>query len=153
MFEVIRRLMVNGNDMPDHPNVYYPVSNEEISGSESRLGYRLPEQLTTFHREIGYAFFTSASSSKAGEVNYINRFLAPSQIVSLLLNHDEESRPSEGFKEGEIPFFEVGDQLYLVLRPSRTHLHHVAWPYGKIICNDLVEFTNRLAENPRFYLE
>jgi hypothetical protein len=29
MFEVIRRLMVNGNEVPDYPNVYYPVSDEE----------------------------------------------------------------------------------------------------------------------------
>jgi antitoxin YxxD len=152
MFEAIRRLMVNGNEIPDYPNVYYPVSEEEISKSETRLGYQLPEQLKTFHREIGYAFFTSASPQTfAGIFNHINRFLAPSQIADLLLNDDEETRPSEGFNHGEIPFFEVGDQLYLVLCPISSQSAHVCWPYGHKISDSLLEFTERLASNPRFY--
>jgi len=152
MFERIRSLMVSGSEVPHHPNVYYPVSDEEIYASETRLGFQLPEQLKTFHQEIGYGFFTSASPQTfEGNFNYINRFLAPAQIADLLLNHDEESSPSEGFNEGEIPFFEVSDQLYLVLRSSLTNLNQVAWPYGAVVCNTLIEFTKRLADNPTFY--
>jgi len=35
MFEVIRSLMVNGNDVPDYPNVYYPVSEEDCTFLQS----------------------------------------------------------------------------------------------------------------------
>jgi hypothetical protein len=152
MFEKIRKLMVNGNDNPDHPNVFYTVSNEEATASARRLGFELPEQLRTFHREVGYGFFTTSFPEHHGErYNYINRFLAPSQIADLLLGCDEELMPGEGFDEGEIPFFEVGDRLYLVLRPNPKKPSQVCWPFGDTVSNDLVEFTKRLADNPRFY--
>jgi hypothetical protein len=152
MFDAIRRLMANGNEKPDHPNPYYPVSDAEITVSESKLGYQLPEQLRNFHRQVGYGFFKSASPQvRGGNYNYINRFLAPSQIADLLLGNDEESTPSEGFGDGEIPFFEVGDRLYLVIRPSPSHPNQVAWPFGDVVSDDLYEFTRRLAANPRFY--
>ena len=152
MFDAIQQLMVDGNKTPDYPNVYYPVSEEEIAASESKLGHQLPEQLRAFHREIGYGFFKSATTQIRGQnFNYINRFLAPSQIADLLLGNDEESMPSEGFDDGEIPFFEVGDRLYMVIRPSPTHANQVTWPFGDRVSDDLVEFTKSLAANPRFY--
>src|SRR5262249_49419088 len=111
-----------------------------------------PEQLRQFFREIGYAFFRASDRSAPNvSVNYINRFLAPSQIADLLLGADQEIAPSEGFDDGEIPFFEVGDQLYLVLRSSDALPAQVAWPIGDRIADDLIEFTKRLAANPRFY--
>jgi antitoxin YxxD len=152
MFEAIRRLMVDGATNPDHPNVFYPVTDAEIATSEQRLGYELPQQLQTFHREVGYGFFKSSSpESRGSEYNYINRFLAPSQVADLLLGNDEEVMPSEGFDDGEIPFFEVGDRLYLVLRPNSSHSAQVCWPYGDKVSDDLIEFTERLALNPRCY--
>ncbi len=152
MFEAILSLMVNGNDNPNHPNTFYPVSDEEAIAAGRALGYRLPEQLRIFHREVGYGFFKSSSPEIQKEnFNYINRFLAPSQIADLLLGNDEEGMPSEGFDEGEIPFFEIGDRLYLVIRPSPTHPTQVCWPFGERVSNDLIDFTKRLASNPRFY--
>src|SRR5262245_4564494 len=131
MFEQIRSLMANGNDAPDYPNAFYPIDEEEIAASDRRLGYQLPEQLRAFHREVGYGFFkTSNPQGPRGEYNYINRFLAPSQIADMLLGEDEAVMPGEGFDDGEIPFFEVGDRLYLVLRRSPTENIEVAWPFG-----------------------
>jgi hypothetical protein len=152
MFEVIRNLMVDGNKTPDHPNVFYRVSDAEIVESERRLAFHLPDELRAFYQEIGYGFFKTVTPQVIGDnYNYINRFLAPSQIADLLLGDDEESMPSEGFDAREIPFFEVGDRLYLVLRPSPTPPNQVAWPFGDKVSDDLVEFTKRLAANPRFY--
>src|SRR6516165_7858115 len=131
MFEDILHLMVSGNDIPDHPNVFYPIDKEEILVSERRLGFQLPGQLRIFHSEVGFGFFKSSSPKLQGvNYNYINRFLAPSQIADLLLGSDEEAMPSEGFDQGEIPFFEVGDGLYLIIRPSRRNPNQVCWPFG-----------------------
>jgi hypothetical protein len=144
--------MANGNEERDHPNVFYPVAEGEIVDAESRLGVRLPEQLRTFYHEVGYGFFKSARPlTERSGFTYINRFLAPSQVADLLTGQDEEVSPSEGFDEGELPFFEVGDRLYLVIRPSTRHPNQVCWPYGDQISEDLIEFTKRLAVNPRFY--
>jgi|GEM_PF-4826311 len=75
----------------------------------------------------------------------------PGQVADLTTGQDEELSPSEGFDEGEIPFFEVEDRLYLVIRPSATYSNRVCWPYGDQISESLVEFTKRLAVDPKFY--
>lgn len=152
MFEHLRQLMADGNRNPDYPNVFYPVSDEEVATSERRLGYPLPEQLRAFYREVGYGFFKTATPEASEHYyNHINRFLAASQIADMLLGEDRYSMPEEGFDEGEIPFFEVTDQLYIVLRASPSGSYEVTWPDGEAICGDLIEFARRLAADPSFY--
>ena len=95
--------------------VYYPISDAEIGSAEARLGQQFPYQLRTFYREVGYGFFVSHTPQiRDRRYNYINRFLAPSQIVYPLLGNDEECMPGEGFDRGEIPFFEqaIGYTLF-----------------------------------------
>jgi hypothetical protein len=152
MFEAFRTLMADGDRHPDAVNVYYPIDPSEIDESERRLGYRFPSELREFFREIGYGFFKSASDPHdKRDYNYINRFLAPSQVADLLLGAEPDEIPSEGFGEGEIPFFEVGDQLYLVVRPTSVLPNQVCWPFGDHVADSLVEFTENLARDARFY--
>ena len=67
MFELLLQLMANGQKDRNHPNVYYPVAEEEVLDAESRLGFRLPEQLRTFYQEVGYGFFRSAGCGAASD--------------------------------------------------------------------------------------
>lgn len=152
MFEHLRTLMAVGEEQSDCVNVRYPVSEEEIDESERKLGHSFPAELRAFFRDVGYGFFKSPDvTTSANKFNYINRFLAPSQIVELMSDDDDEARPSEGFDNADIPFFEVADRLYLVMRPSSSGSHEVAWSFGDAVCDSLINFTRQLIVNPRFY--
>lgn len=149
MFHFLTTIMRNGTEEPDFPNVRFPVSAEDIESAERRMGNPVAEQLREFFSEIGSGFLKASQSdtSRTG-FNYINRFLDPDEIAELLLGEDEDILPSEGFDDGELPFFEVGDRLYLVMREGQ-----VCWPFGDVISENLLTFVTELANNPRFYHE
>jgi hypothetical protein len=48
----------------------------------------------------------------------------------------DPARPPEGFVPGVMPFFDVGEQTYLVTRPSSDHPNAVYWPDGKSEVSD-----------------
>lgn len=141
--------MRDGTKEPEYPNVRFPVSAEDIERAERRIGNRFPEQLRCFFSEVGCGFLKASQlETSRADFNYINRFLDPDEIADLLLGEDESVLPSEGFGDGELPFFEIGDQLYLVMREGR-----VCWPFGDVICDDFITFVTELVNHPRFYHE
>lgn len=151
MFEFLLEMMKNGNDYSSSPNVRFPVSTSTILDAEERLRMQFPSQLRAFFEEIGCGFLKIATGKESKQVNYINRFLEPLEIADLIMNGDTEIMPSEGFSVGDIPFFEVGDMLYLVISPTNEKPNQICWPDGDLISEDLITFTKSLMEDPRFY--
>ena len=154
MFEFLQDVMLDDEQFPNHPNTRYPVSYEDIKEAEGRLGFQFPSQLRKFFQEIGCGFLKSSPNDiSQTEFNIINRFLDPDEITDLFLGEDEILTPEEGFGENILPFFEVGDQLFIAIQLNSKNGNQVCWPFGDIICEDLITFTSKLAENPSFYEE
>ncbi|WP_146117663.1 MULTISPECIES: SMI1/KNR4 family protein [Pirellulaceae] len=149
MFHFLTSIMRDGTGEPDFPNVRFPVTAEDIESAERRIGNPFPEQLRKFFCQIGSGFLKAPQSDTSRtDFKYINRFLDPDEVAELFLGEDEDIFPSEGFDDGELPFFEIGDRLYLVLRDGQ-----VCWPFGDVISQNLLAFVTELANNPRFYHE
>lgn len=154
MFHFLTDIMRDGEVEPEYPNVRFPVAVEEVESAERRIEIQFPEQLRAFFSEIGCGFLKASQAETSGtDFNHINRFLDPDEIADLFLGEDEGLLPSEGFDDGELPFFEIGDQLYLVIRVSDNGYGQVCWPFGDVVCNDLVAFVTELAIDPGFYNE
>ena len=136
----------------DSPNDFYPVSKREIEIAEERLGFLFPSDLKTFFEEIGCGFLKIGVDDSKRDPSLVNRFLSPKEIADILLDEDNMMRPYEGFLKGVMPFFDVGENTYLVLRPKSRTPNKVFWPDGKeTIAETFHEFVERLHKNADFY--
>jgi hypothetical protein len=152
MFEFLINVMKDGMTDRAARNVRYPVDPKDIDEAEKRLGFKLPSQLRAFYEQIGCGFLRlPPNADDSRRLNYINRFLDPDEVATLYLGEDEDFDPSDGFDSTELPFFEVGDGLYIVIKMSGDDSNRVCWPSGEEISPDLVTFTRHLVEDPRFY--
>jgi hypothetical protein len=134
------------------PNRFWPLTERHVRDAERRLGYTFPSELRWFFSEIGCGFFSQGILDKKRDRSLVNGVLSPAEIADLLLKTDNPLRPGEGFMEGVMPFFDVGESSYLVLRPASVSPNRVYWPDGKeVISETLQEFFNRLHEQAGFY--
>ena len=119
------------------------------------MGLKFPEQLRMLLFEAG----TGTIKAKKGEEshfkysNFVNRFLGPTEMAELFLGEPIDSAPEEGFDDGELPFFEVGDQEYFVLRPRTEEPNAVYRAFGEAVADDVLSFVGKLLEEPYFYLD
>lgn len=151
MFEFLNDLVSACKAHPESGNQFFPLDAAKVSQAEARLGRAFPRDLVTFYNEIGCGFLRSPSTVPFQRPYcYFNRFIGPNEIVDLMVG-EHPATPAEGFDDGEIPFFEVGEQLHLVLRSSESELYAVCWSCGEEVAPNLVEFVRRLMANPRFY--
>lgn len=152
MFEFMNDIIERSKNDPEGANAFFPVSLSDIAEAESRLKRSLPDGLKTFFCEVGCGFLKAGRADLSHtKFNYLNRFLDPGEMADLCLGEDEDTMPSEGFAANELPFFEVGDQLYLVLRPDGNHPNAVCWSRGDRVVDDVQAFVRRLTNDPRFY--
>jgi hypothetical protein len=132
------------------PNCFWPVSKDNIEEEEKKLGFSFPSELKAFWLEIGYGFFKQGIEDTG--LTHVNRVLSAKSVRRMLLDPSDLARPREGFPEGVMPFFDLGESTYLVLRPTSTHPHRVYWPGGKeVITETVVEFFTKLYRNASFY--
>lgn len=151
MFEFLSRYV----NVTEGPNSFVPVTQDEIVEAERRIGFSLPEQLRRFYREIGCGFLKAPKESDPNDdtcFDTINRVVGPSEMADLYLGLDKWG-PAEGFLPGLVPFFDLGEDTYLVLKIMEPSDSAVYWPNGKRkVAGTLEEFFIRLHENPSFYL-
>lgn len=97
---------------PPGKHTFYPLTEPEVEAAERRLGRRFPGELRTLFLEVGYGFL--CNHDKTG----VNRIMDPDSLADFVLG--------EGIYEGDpdremyddasfLPFFEVGDGVYLTL--------------------------------------
>jgi antitoxin YxxD len=134
------------------PNQFWPVSESKLREAERLIGARLPDTLRRFHQEVGYGFFTQGIQNESQDEFLINRLMDPRSIADILINPISVQRPPEGFPNGGIPFFDVGDYTYLVIKATPSTPDGVFWPDGKkLVSKSLTEFFESLYRDAKFY--
>lgn len=135
------------------PNRFYPVAWGDVAKAEERIGFRFPPQLRCFFQQVGSGFFGAAEGCKEVAVaDHVNRILNPIEISDLMMG-ESQLAPEEGFDEGEMPFFEVGDGSFLIMKPVSENPDAVYWSYGPMVSLSLGEFVSELYyRDPLFYL-
>jgi hypothetical protein len=154
-YEYLKRY-VNFNDFDGKKpmNWFESVSENDIFLSETRLGFKFPDQLREFWLNIGYGSLPNGSS------NY-NHFLYPKAIADILLSDpDSPDCPViyefyDMLEPGDMPFFEIGDSVsFLYMRPKSEKPNAVYDSLGNEVSPSFEEFIHRLYyESPTFYLE
>lgn len=78
--------------------------------------------------------------------------MSPTEVADLLMDKTNPARPGEGLPQGVMPFFDVGENTYLVVRPQSSKPNRVYWPGGKaLIAESLQKFFESLHRNAGFY--
>jgi hypothetical protein len=141
-------------------NSFYKVEDEEIKNAEEKLGYKFPEELKEFWREIGSGLFRSSVPEKGiTQKDWVNALLYPSEIATILLEGAESElilpeayERFEGLRsEGDFIFFEIADSSsFLVMNFNKPGVFRFR---GNKIADSLEEFVHRLYhESPTYYL-
>ncbi len=130
------------------PNHLIPVAKQSIASAELLLGYRLPEQLRQFYLEQGYGFITRG---KSGQSISVNRICHPQELYEIVTGNFEGLLPDFEAQPDTLPFFERDTNLFLCHHPASDNPNAVHWMWGEKICDSLVEFFQRLVEDPDWF--
>lgn len=151
-------------------NMFMEVSESEITESEAKLGFRFPEGLRQFYLEIGSGQLRCPASDPDGpEMANPNLLLDPSDVAGLYLK-DGETLPLFPIEEdqlskdevvelqfevaddGELPFFDMGDMIYLVTRPHSDDPEAVYLAHdGNQVAKDMYDLMEKLHANPNLF--
>jgi len=133
-------------------NVFFPVKQQNIDEAEKLLGYALPAPLIEFYSEIGYGFLQASENRRVVNDSDINRIIDPVSVSELILGISE-LQPTEQFDSGDIPFFEIGDELFIVMKTKAKKANTIFLAHGeRMIAENLEEFIRKLYfECPDFY--
>ncbi len=153
MFEQFKKF-VDPNARPDRskPNKFWPVPEADILEAERLMGSRFPETLRRFYQEIGYGFFIQGIENEKADRFLINRLVDPRSVADMVVNPASVQRPPEGFPGGGIPFFDLGDYTYLVIKATPDAPDGVFWPHGeRLVSKSFAEFLESLYRSAKFY--
>lgn len=135
-----------------HPNWFTPLAESAVTQAEDRIGFRFPASLRSFYLEIGSGFL-AANEAGDKKTTSVNRFLTPGEVADLYLG-DSELMPPEGFEPGELPIFEVGNDLFLVMRLAGDRDAGMFRMSGTKVADNFTDFVGRLYhEDPRYYAQ
>lgn len=131
-------------------NFFISVSPDQILDAERRLGFSLPSQLRCLYEEFGYGFITVGRDSLCRTTS-TNRICTPKDIGDLREGICEWMMPYTKIQPDVLPFFDRDVDLFLCMRPFSENPNAVYWMWGEKICDSLVEFFQRLVENPDWF--
>jgi antitoxin YxxD len=138
----------------DDKALILPVKESDLIELRSHSEFDIPDQLANFFKEIGYGFFNVSSNSKTAN---LNRMCHPKDIVEILQGTYEGFVEVVKVEPNALPFFEVDVGLLLCLKPKSENPNAVWWMWGELmpnggkICDSLVEFFQRLVEDPNWF--
>lgn len=135
-------------------NSFWRVEENDLLNTEKKLGFEIPRQLRDFYLNVGYGNLNVDKNKKWSDV-YHNRIVEPSRLPKLWDKSDLDFNIDiDLVDEGELAFFDNGNQCFLVLRPFSDAPNTVYYPGDKIpLAQDFNEFILKLYENSTFYLE
>jgi hypothetical protein len=157
MFEFMKHLVVIPEPdkvYPLYANVFCRVDQSEVELAEQALKSPLPEQLRAFYLEIGEGQLQTGSS---GAVSDNNLVAAPSELIEIINGTSEWLMPYSQIEPNTLPFFQRGVDSFLCLKPRSDnpnavwHMWGELMPNGGKICDSLVEFFERLVEDPNWF--
>ena len=132
-------------------NSFYPVKDGSIEEVEAEMNLKLPKELKTFYKEIGYGFFYS-------KMNYSNRLMDPLSVRDFRLKkgvyefYPPDRFIYEPYEKFSLYFFEVGESMFFSIELNNENKQRI-FMYDIPIANSLYEFCERMSEDDEFYFK
>lgn len=125
----------------------FELQEVAIKEAEQRLGFSFPKSLLSIYQKLGYGFVINQKGA-------INRFFDPMTCADIRLREDVyEFDPDlelySSFEQDKMIFFEVNEGVYMSIGINDGKIYYL----DDIIANDVVEFFNRISENPDYWCE
>ena len=152
----LKRKPVANYVMKLHENFFLPIPYVEvdISLSEEALGFKLPSELIAFYKEIGWGQLQTGLSGIIVDYNYV---AAPTELIEIHNGTSDWLMPYSILEPNTLPFFQRGIDSFICLKPQSDNPNAVWWMWGELmpndgkICDSLVEFFQRLVEDPNWF--
>lgn len=122
--------------------------------AEKKLGFIFPSELRSWYLDHGVGRMTGYLHTP---YNSPNNILIPTHIPKLIDGTCEWMMPYTQIEPGTLPFFERDVDLFLCLKPHSNNPNAVWWMWGEKmpnqgkICDSLVDFFERLVEDPDWF--
>ena len=133
-------------------NYFIEIEREFIDNLELKV--TIPIQLLNLYIEKGCGFLNSKINK---EQFFLNRIMHPLDVIAVI-NHNYVGLTSEfEYEENTLPFLEVDVDFFLCLKPYSENPNAVHHMWGELmpnngkICDSLVEFIERLVEDPNWF--
>lgn len=125
----------------------YTIPYESIKHAEERVGFEFPKELVSFYIEVGYGFVNNKQGA-------INRLIDPETCADIRLREDVyEFDPDlelySSFEDDKMIFFEVNEGVYISIGIHDNQIYYL----NHIIANGLLEFIEKISENPDYWCE
>lgn len=158
MYEFMKHMKRNpdpGRILPLYENIFCPLQDElEIDVLEKELGITLPYELKAFYLEIGAGQLQTGTN---GDISDFNWVADPIELAKIAHGKSDWLMPYSVIEPDTLPFFQRDVDLFLCLHPKSENPNAVWWmwgdklPNGGKICDSLVEFFQRLVEDPNWF--
>lgn len=157
MYEFMQHLKRDPNTttrLQLYENGFFPVCVEDIDRAEATLGYVLPLELRRFYEEIGEGRLQTGRNGKVADNNNV---ASPCELEAIRNGTSDWLMPYSQLEPDTLPFFQRDVDLFLCLKPKSDNPNAVWWMWGELmpnrgkICDSLVEFFQRLVEDPNWF--
>lgn len=158
MYEFMLHMKRNpepGRVLQLYENVFCPLQDQHvIDQTERELGVTLPSELKAFYREIGEGQLQTGTNGHVSDFNWV---AGPSELVKIVQGESDWLMPYSQLEPNTLPFFQRDVDLFLCLHPMSNNPNAVWWmwgekmPNGGKICDSLVEFFQRLVDDPNWF--
>jgi hypothetical protein len=127
---------------------FWGVSENDLRVVESELGEGIPSQLREFYKEVGVGTIRDAEIIEGFSYNNI---LFPQHLPKVVSGKCKWLMPYAEIQPDTLPFFERDVDLFLCLHPHSDNPNAVWWMWGDKICDSLVEFFQKLVDDPDWF--
>lgn len=130
-------------------------SEDILIDVENELGYKFPDQLRSFYLDIGVGRLPGYTHTTN---NSPNNILIPTHIPRLINGTCGWMMPYTKIEPDVLPFFERDVDAFLCLHPKSENPNAVWWMWGEKmpnngkICDSVIEFFQRLVEDPDWFV-
>lgn len=157
MYEFMYSLRKNKNAnqiIPLHENFFFPDDLSLIPKVELAWSCIIPSELSIFYHEMGWGQLQTGINGTYSDFNYIASL---EELIKLSQGTSDWLMPYSQIEPGALPFFQRDVDYFFCLKPHSENPNAVwrMWGakmpnHGKI-CDSLVEFFERLVEDPNWF--
>lgn len=123
-------------------HVFYRVTDFDIKDAEKILGHKFPKQLDLFYKQVGYGFLCCDDNDS------IDRIMDPLAVAQVISDANRDEFVWEDYvSRGLIPFFELGDELYITISMSNGSIFY----FDRKVADSLSEFLERMDKETDYY--
>ena len=149
MFEFLKSFETSKNRIEMGCTVVWRVSRNDIEQLRASLPYPIPSQLLALYEEVGIGVFCRGSSGQKSISH--NTIIPPNEVLSVLDGTSELVLPYTQLQPDTLPFFDRDLDSFLCFHSKSENPNAVHWMWGEKICDSLIEFIQRLVEDPDWF--